>query len=171
MALIQVGQRVFLQLSMKMSWEMMLWPVIPTLEGSKWQSLPGCHSLPKKWERRDLLSNSETNFSQSSRAGWTAQILTPSCMTRHGVAWFLRMGFQTPMQILAWVIIRTIIFILDITFMPLLSLPRLMLLGVVPMKIRSCIMSEILWNPQELTPNILSQGQKIGTWALPGQMV
>merc|ERR1712117_176863 len=55
--------------------------------------------------------------------------------------------------------------------MPLLSLPRLILLGMGPMKTRSCIMSEILWNPRELTPNILSQGQKIGTWALPGQMV
>merc|ERR1712117_1007868 len=85
--------------------------------------------------------------------------------------WYQQMGFQTLMQILAWVIIKTIIFILDITFMPLLSLPRLILLGAVPMKTRSCIMSETLWTPRELTPNILSQGQKIGTWALPGQMV
>merc|ERR1712117_694859 len=153
-----------------MSWEMMLWLVIPTLEVSKWPSLPGCHSLPKRWERMDLLSSSETNSSQSSRAGWTAQILTPFYMTLHGAAWFQQMGLQTLMQILAWVIIKTIIFILDITFMPLLSLPRLILLGVVPMKTRLCIMSEILWNPRELTPNILSQGQKIGIWALPGQM-
>merc|ERR1719323_2868230 len=149
---------------------MMLWLVIPTLEGSKWPSLPGCHSLLKKWERMDLLSSSETNFSRSSRAGWTAQILTPFYMTLHGVAWFQQMGFQTLMQILAWVIIKIITFILDITYMPLLSLPRLILLGAVPMKTRSCIMSETLWNPQELIPNILSQGQKIGIWALPGLM-